>query len=115
MRLPDDARPTTFNTAQLVAGGTDTFVMSTDLLGVITCISGGFITGTSATFQLTQNAITIYAGFGGGASGTFLIGSFGQLWIPVNAGDVLVWGFNSSDAASTCGVVVGGWQYNQQG
>jgi hypothetical protein len=115
VNLPDDARPTTFLTGNTTAGGVINAAWSMDLLGVVTCILGGFITSVGASFSLTQNGVMIFAGFSGGSSQFYAIDTFAELWIPVNQGDILEFGFDSTDMAATCGIVVSGWQYNLEG
>jgi hypothetical protein len=114
MRLPDDARPATFITAQLLAGSSDSFAWPMDLFGVITCISGGFVGAEAVNWVLSQNGIVIYGGIGFAEVGYQTIQALNP-WIVVNPGDLLVWGFNSDDISAQCGIVMCGWQYNVYG
>jgi hypothetical protein len=114
VNLPDDARPTTFLTAQLLAGGSAVAVWDSELLGVITGISGGFAGAEAVFWVLNINGIVVYGGIGFAAVGYQTVQALNP-WIPVNAGDVLTWGFNSDDISAQQGFIVAGWQYNLEG
>lgn len=114
MRLPDDARPTQFFLGHLSAASSSTFVWPADLLGIITCISGGVFAAEPWNATLSQVGSIIALWSGGGGTIPQPITNLGY-WMLVNPGDSLVFAFNSDDISANCGFNISGWQYNLEG